>query len=122
MAFRFVLSSLLLAASAVGTLAHGEPSMPFSFGESLVPLNGPWKFQIGDSPADPRTGQPLWAKADFDDSQWGTGELTPRPGLVDPFTGDPRYVPGWTTRGHSGYWGYAWYRIRVSLAAGDGTG
>jgi hypothetical protein len=29
-------------------------------------------------------------------------------------------VPGWTAKGHPGYWGYAWYRIRVRVAAQPG--
>jgi hypothetical protein len=33
---------------------------------------------------------------------------------------DPRYVPGWTTKGHPGYWGYAWYRIRVPVTSVPG--
>ena len=83
--------------------ATGEPVV---LARSAVALTGPWKFHIGD---DPR-----WADPNYDDSDWETVDLTPRPGVVDPFTGDPSYVPGWTTQGHAGYWGYAWYRIRVA--------
>jgi hypothetical protein len=42
-----------------------------------VPLYGPWRFTVGDSPIDPRTGQPLWAEPGFDDSHWETVDLTP---------------------------------------------
>jgi len=83
--------------------AAGEPVL---LGRSAVALTGPWKFHIGD---DPR-----WADPSYDDSDWETVDLTPRPGIVDPFTGNPSYVPGWTTQGHAGYWGYAWYRIRIT--------
>ncbi|HVC48165.1 MAG TPA: PP2C family protein-serine/threonine phosphatase [Terracidiphilus sp.] len=42
-------------------------------------------------------------------------DLTPVPGVVDPFDGDPRWVPGWTAKGHPGYMGWAWYRLRVPV-------
>ncbi|HEY1803858.1 MAG TPA: PP2C family protein-serine/threonine phosphatase, partial [Terracidiphilus sp.] len=92
---------------------------PIKFGESLVPLYGPWKFKIGDSPFDPMTEAPLWSEPGYDDSKWETVDLTPR-GAADPFTGDPKYVPGWTTKGHAGYWGWAWYRIRVAIVPRPG--
>jgi hypothetical protein len=86
-------------------------------GQSAVPLTGPWKFQIGDSPIDPATGKPLWVESGFDDSGWETMDLSPVLGTVDPYNGDPRYVPGWTAKGHPGYMGWAWYRLRVPVAA-----
>jgi hypothetical protein len=89
-------------------------------GQSVVPLYGPWKFTVGDSPIDPKTGQPLWAESSFDDSKWETVDLTPKAGDVDPLTGLTGYVPGWADRGHAGYWGYAWYRIRVDVEAQPG--
>ena len=55
------------------------------------------------------------AEPGFDDSQWETVDLTPAEGSFDPMAGTSGYVPGWTARGHAGYWGYAWYRIRVQL-------
>ena len=66
---------------------------------------------MGDSPIDPKTCQPLWAEPGFDDSQWETVDLTPKDGAFDPGAGTSGYVPGWTAKGHPGYWGYAWYRI-----------
>ena len=86
-------------------------------GQSAVPLAGPWKFQIGDSPVDPATGKPLWVESGFDDSGWETMDLSPVPGIVDPYNRDPRYVPGWTAKGHPGYMGWAWHRLRVPVAA-----
>jgi len=86
-----------------------------SLGQSVVPLNGPWRFSIGDSPIDPATHQPLWAEPGFDDAHWETVDLTPKKGLFDPMYGQPGYVPGWTARGHRGYTGYAWYRLRVQV-------
>jgi hypothetical protein len=120
MAGRFCGLLLFLAACAFAALAQSKPAKPLVLGPSVVALNGPWKFQIGDSQTDTRTGKPLWAEPNFDDSHWETVDLTPQPGLSDPFTGDRRYVGGWTTKGHSGYWGYAWYRIRASLIASPG--
>ncbi|MGA7257184.1 MAG: PP2C family protein-serine/threonine phosphatase, partial [Terracidiphilus sp.] len=84
-----------------------------TLGQDAVPLYGPWKFTIGDSPIDSKTGKPLWAEPDFDDSRWETVDLTPKTMAIDPTSGWTGYVPGWTARGHRGYWGYAWYRIRV---------
>ena len=106
---------LVFILSARGPLrAQTAPAnaAPILFGHSVVALDGPWKFHIGDNPQ--------WAEPNFDDSQWETVDLTPRPGVADPFTQDPKYVLGWTTLGHPGYWGYAWYRIRVAAAAGPG--
>jgi hypothetical protein len=93
---------------------------PAQIGNSTIALTGPWKFQIGDSPLDPATHRPLWADPSFDDSRWETVDLTPN-GSADPFTGDRRYVPGWTSKGHPNYSGYAWYRIRARIQAPKGT-
>ena len=89
-------------------------------GQSAVPLYGPWKFTVGDSPVDPLTHAPLWAQPGFDDSKWETVDLTPKNGTFDPVGGYTGYVPGWTAKGHAGYWGYAWYRIRVLLETRPG--
>jgi hypothetical protein len=93
-----------------------------TLGQSAVPLYGPWKFTVGDSPIDARTGKPLWAEPGFDDSKWEAVDLTPKDGDTDPLSRLPNYVPGWTAKGHPGYFGYAWYRIRVSCqSVGGGT-
>ena len=89
-------------------------------GDSVVPLYGPWKFTVGDSPLD-SSGKPLWADPNFDDSQWETQDLTPKDGAIDPVSGLSGFVPGWTSRGHPGYWGYAWYRIRVKVDSKPGV-
>jgi serine phosphatase RsbU (regulator of sigma subunit) len=91
-----------------------------TIGQSAVRLYGPWKFTIGDSPIDPVTHRPLWAEPGFDDSKWETVDLTPKEGAIDPVGGFSSFVPGWTAKGHPGYWGYAWYRIRVRLNAQPG--
>jgi hypothetical protein len=87
-------------------------------GKSVEPLYGPWRFTVGDSPLDPATGKPAWAEPDFDDSKWETVDLTPEAGSFNPITGIPGAVPGWTQRGHPGYWGYGWYRIHVQVKTG----
>jgi len=92
-----------------------ENTTSITVGQSLAPLNGPWKFHVGDSPLDSDARAPLWAKPGFDDSQWETVDLTPKPGVRGPVLADPDYVAGWTAKGHPGYWGFAWYRIRVHL-------
>ncbi|MGD0442748.1 MAG: SpoIIE family protein phosphatase [Edaphobacter sp.] len=69
-----------------------------TLGESTVELAGPWKFHAGDDPA--------WAQPDFDDSGWEDMDLTP---------GSSGLALGWTKRGHAGYSGYAWYRLKVNV-------
>jgi hypothetical protein len=112
-------------ASAQTPPAPSAPPQPgnstsVTIGQSAARLYGPWKFAIGDSPLDPATHQPLWAEPDFDDSKWEDVDLTPKEGSFDPIGGYSGYVPGWTAKGHPGYWGYAWYRIRVQLSAQPG--
>jgi hypothetical protein len=112
-------------ASAQTPPASSAPPQPgnttsVTIGQSAARLYGPWKFTIGDSPLDPATHQPLWAEPDFDDSKWEDVDLTPKEGATDPVAGYSGYVPGWTAKGHPGYWGYAWYRIRVRLNAQPG--
>lgn len=52
----------------------------------------------------------------------GRHSTTPT-GLAAPATatdgdvGLPNYAPGWSAKGHQGYYGYAWYRIRLSIRA-----
>ena len=84
-------------------------------GNSVVALYGPWKFQAGDSPVDAATGTPVWAMPGYDDSKWESVDLRPVSGATDPISGLTDFVPGWTLRGHPGYWGWAWYRIRVRV-------
>jgi len=108
----------VLAAAQPASSPQPTPAQPIgaadvNLGQSAVPLYGPWKFTVGDSPIDPKTGKPLWAEPAFDDSRWETVDLTPKTITIDPTSGWAGYVPGWTAKGHRGYWGYAWYRIRV---------
>jgi sulfur transfer complex TusBCD TusB component (DsrH family) len=112
--------SLALSGAQPRPSAHVSPAseagaLHITLGQAAFALNGPWKFTVGDSPIDPATGKPLWAEPDFDDSRWETVDLTPAAGSFEPIQGLPSYVPGWTVKGHAGYWGYAWYRIRVEV-------
>jgi hypothetical protein len=78
-----------------------------------VSLTGPWQFSFGNNPQ--------WASPRFDDSCWERVDLTPLPGAHDGDVGLSNYVPGWTTRGHPGRWGHAWYRMRVHWSVTDGA-
>jgi len=108
---RLIADNARAATSAVDAKATTQVLL----GDSLVALNGPWKFRVGDSPVDPVTKRPLWAEPDFDDSGWETVDVTAPKGSSDPISGTSGYVPGWTAKGHPGYWGYAWYRIRIKV-------
>jgi len=76
-----------------------------AIGHCVVALNGPWAFHTGDDPH--------WADPAFDDAGWEAVDLTPTPGAHDPDVGLTGYVAGWTAKGHPGYSGVAWYRLRV---------
>ena len=88
-------------------LAEAAQVAHVTLGHSTVPLNGLWRFHVGD---DPR-----WSTPDFDDSSWEAVDLTPLAGSHDGDVGLPGYVSGWSPRGHAGYTGYAWYRLKVSV-------
>lgn len=110
----------LVLSAMVGAPASAQTA-DISLGQSVAPLYHGWKFTTGDSPLDPKTGQPLWAEPGFDDTGWENVDLTPKDGSRNPITGVSGYVPGWTARGHAGYWGYAWYRIHLRVNTGAGV-
>src|ERR1700691_3411603 len=83
-------------------------SVSGSLGPSVVALNGPWQFHIGDDPQ--------WSAQSFDDSQWEAVDLTPRAGAHDGDVGLKNYVPGWAARRHRGYTGTAGYRLAARVA------
>ena len=118
--FGFSTSALAGQPLPAAGMQSGDAGISVTLGQSVVALNGPWKFTTGDSPIDPATHKYIWAEPGFDDSRWEDVDLTPQPGVVDPWNGDPRWVPGWTEKGHSGYLGWAWYRLRVRVAAKPG--
>jgi Stage II sporulation protein E (SpoIIE) len=90
----------------------GAVQVDATLGDATVALSGPWKFHIGDNMA--------WREQGFDDSDWGTLDLTPPAGSVDPELGTSAYIPGWTTNGYPGYSGYAWYRLRINIENSHG--
>jgi hypothetical protein len=101
---------------ALGQSLRAAPAavrpIPISIGRSVFVLSGPWKFRTGD---DLR-----WSGPGFDDSGWESVDLTAAPGAHDADVGLSGYLPGWTAKGHSGYSGYGWYRITVSVTASSG--
>jgi hypothetical protein len=88
------------------------PEVSASLGPSVVALKGPWKFHVGDNPG--------WADPDYDDSSWETVDLQPQEDALDPQSGIRSLAPGWTAKGHPGYSGFAWYRIRVRILGATG--
>ena len=101
----FVCLVLSILPGAIAPHAHAQRQVVL--GNATTVLSGLWKFHTGDDMA--------WANPDFDDSAWGTMDVTPPPGTYDPFYGTSGFVPGWTARGYPGYAGYAWYRLRVNV-------
>ena len=73
----------------------------------LTTLNGPWKFIAADNMK--------YAQPNYDDSGWEIVDLSAPPGAHDDDVGLSGYIPGWTSRGHPNYSGYAWYRMKVIL-------
>ena len=102
----FILGTALLCGSAHALTGIVDETA--TLGKAAIPLNGPWRFRLGDNPA--------WADPRFDDSEWETVELTPPPGAHDDDVGLSGYVPGWGARGHAGQSGYGWYRLHLRLA------
>ena len=101
-----------LAALAAPPALPTQAPAPIVLGHAIAVLTGPWSFHLGDDPH--------WKDAVFDDADWEHVDLTPRPGAHDPDVGLKGYVPGWNARGHRGYAGYAWYRLRVTVQAPAG--
>ena len=104
--YRFPVSLLSVLLSLLAPFAHAQqgvtlgnsivppsaqpPARQVVLGNSTVPLDGLWKFHIGDNMA--------WAQPGFDDSAWGTMDLTPPAGSYDPTLGSSGFIPGWTAR------------------------
>ncbi|MBA3832860.1 MAG: glycoside hydrolase [Chthoniobacterales bacterium] len=111
--FENLAAVLLVVSMGVSHADERDPAMRIIVERAVTPLNGPWRFHIGD---DSR-----WSSPDFDDSQWETVDLTPEPGAHDSDVGLTNYVRGWWVRGHQGYVGFAWYRARISIHASPGV-
>ena len=98
-------------AAAAAASPAGDAAGSVKLGESAAELGGPWKFHTGDDPS--------WAQTDFDDSHWGTMDLTSPPDSEDPNVETSGVLPGWTSRGYPDYSGFAWYRLRINVQDAD---
>lgn len=85
---------LLLFVCAYTALRAQTFDLP-SGGNSIVSLDGQWRFHTGDNPA--------WASPAFDDSHWP---------LI-------RADESWTKQGYPNYGGYAWYRFKLGVSDGS---
>jgi hypothetical protein len=100
--------TLLLVAGTIMYLSHFTTTEEkLSADKNLIPLNGPWKFITGDDMQ--------YAQSNYDDSGWGTMDLTAPPGAHDDDVGLSGFIPGWTAKGHPNYSGYAWYRLKIPV-------
>lgn len=93
--------------------AASAPVRAITLNNSVVALDGIWKFHPGDSPW--VNGAPQWAQLGYDDAWWAPMDLTPKAGAVDLQLGTTGFVPGWTRKGYPGLSGFAWYRLRVRV-------
>ena len=105
------LATLLLFCGTVVVLAIGGRPDPVALRAAAPPIDGAWRFHVGD---DPR-----WSTVTFDDSDWETIDLSAPASSIDGDVGLPNYVDGWMAHGHPGYQGYAWYRRKWTIPAGD---
>ncbi len=83
-----------------------------TIGESAADLFGPWRFRTGDDPA--------WVQTGFDDTGWEQVDLHAPDDSHNPELGASGFAPGWTAKGHPGYSGYAWYRLRLNVQGAEG--
>ncbi len=100
----------LIVSACGGLHAQGTQAnaVPVTLGQSVVALNGPWKFHTGNSLQ--------WADPNFDDSGWQQYDLMPGRSQFSPEEVlQSAELPGWQQHGYPGYTGYAWYRIRLRL-------
>jgi hypothetical protein len=109
--FLFILATGLRGQSSTASRAADEP-LQVTLGDGTSELSGAWKFHTGDDMA--------WAQRDFDDSGWGTIDLTPPAGSEDTALGSSGFIPGWTANGHPGYSGFAWYRLGINVVSSHG--
>jgi hypothetical protein len=98
---------LLLLLPCRDARAAQTPAVIVDQNEAMTTLTGPWRFHVGDNPG--------WADPGRDDSDWELVDLAAPASATDGDVGLPHYAPGWAARGHPGYYGYAWYRLRLSL-------
>lgn len=108
----FRLAFLLLLAACFGVASAHTQALSLKLNHSMARLDGPWLFHVGDNSG--------WADLGFDDSGWQSMSLSAPASATDGDVGLPHYAPGWTAKGYSGYYGYAWYRIHLNLQSSPG--
>ena len=82
---------LLLAALSLAGISRAETLKVNNPGTGWVPLEGNWRFHLGDDQA--------WANPSLDDSGWET----------------LRVDQPWGQQSHPSYTGFAWYRQRIEI-------
>jgi hypothetical protein len=98
---RFPWLPALLSLAFAAVLAQAQPVREPSLlpadtlSRAAIPLDGPWKFHLGDDPA--------WAVPSCDDSAW------------EQLTADRP----WGQQGYASYAGFAWYRLNLTIAPGQ---
>ncbi len=103
----FLLTVIAAIAFGRGAMAAPAPApapppakaTPVVIGQSVVTLNGPWRFHTGD---DPR-----WKETGFEDGAWESLDLAAPPGAHDGDVGLKGFIPGWSAHGHGfgmSYW------------------
>lgn len=112
-----LLLTWLTLTSALAAQSQAPAPARITLGQSMAVLSGPWRFHTGDNLD--------WARPDYDDSSWETVDLTPPARKaatqgMETTSGWLGSVPGWTKRGHPGYWGFGWYRMAVQVSAPAG--
>ncbi len=106
------LAVLLLAVACLCPALAGTRAVSVTLDQAMFRLNGPWLFHVGDNPR--------WAEPGYDDSGWQVMYLSAPASATDGDVGLPHYAPGWSARGHAGYFGYSWYRLHLNLRAPAG--
>ncbi len=101
------LAALLLAAACLRPAMAQTRAVAVILDQAMLRLNGPWLFHVGDNPR--------WADPGYDDSGWQVMDLSAPASATDGDVGLAHYAPGWSARGHAGYFGYAWYRLHLNL-------
>lgn len=104
--------ALLLFSCCTDAAAAQTRAVSVDLNEAVATLTGPWRFHVGD---DTR-----WAQAACDDSDWESMDLSAPAGATDGDVGLPNYAAGWSAKGHRGYYGYAWYRMQLSIRTQPG--
>ena len=107
-----LLASAQAAPGGSGPATQDTAAVQVTLGRSAADLFGPWRFHTGDDLA--------WAQRGLDDSRWEAVDFHAPDDPPNPALGASGFVPGWTSRGHPDYSGYAWYRLNVHVQGADG--